>query len=490
MEIELKLALPTSDPSVLARSLAKISPLARRKAVQQQLHNIYYDTPLQSLHQQRVALRLRRVGGEAAGQWLQTLKMGGNSDSALSQRGEWETAVSRPALDADALAATPWAKLDPQGALFQELAPCFTTQFARTTWTVRQRDGSAVEVALDIGHITADGQTTGLCELELELLAGDANALFRIAKQIASDIATLPLGTSKAARGYALAHNALLAPQRANPPELGADMPLPGAALCVLREAFAHFTANLNGVLHSDDPELVHQARVGWRRFKTSLKLFKKFTGASAPAELQSLRPALDALGALRDLEVASLETLPMLANAYTEGKRVRQAHWHAMEQALAHAADRQRDALRHALCEPRLGVALLAVTQWLEIDLAPMAQAAAADPKNKLKDWARQHTARWHAQLTSALAHAHDTESAHRARILAKRLRYGIEALQPLLPKRRARHWLLQANRLQNEMGSARDVQQALALATHLKLAPSLLDFLRGVAVGQKQKN
>ncbi|MES2949941.1 MAG: CHAD domain-containing protein [Pseudomonadota bacterium] len=489
MEIELKLALPTSDPAGLARSLALIPLLARRKAVQQQLHNIYYDTPQQSLHQQRIALRLRRVGSAATGQWLQTLKIGGNSDSALSQRGEWETAVPHPELDADALADTPWSTLDPQGRLFAALAPCFTTQFTRTTWTVRQRDGSAVEVALDIGQIHVDGKSTDLCELELELLAGDARALFHIATQIAGSVATLPLGISKAARGYALASNTLRTPQRANPPALADDLAVPGAALRVLREAFSHFTANLNGVLHSDDPELVHQARVGWRRFKTSLKLFRKFTGTGAPAELQTLRPMLGALGALRDLEVASLETLPMLANAYTDGDPARQAHWRAMEQALAHAADQQRDTLHQALCEPGVGAALLAVTQWLEVEMAGQAHDAVADPDDSLRDWARRHTTRWHAQLKTALAKAHDADSAHRARILAKRLRYGVEALRPLLPKRRAKHWHLQATRLQTDMGATRDVLQALAIAARFGIDPSLVEFLRGVAVGQKQK-
>jgi CHAD domain-containing protein len=84
-------------------------------------------------------------------------------------------------------------------------------------------------------------------------------------------------------------------------------------------------------------------------------------------------------------------------------------------------------------------------------------------------------------------LANAHDLESTHRARILAKRLRYGIDDMRPLLPKRRARHWHLLASHLQSDMGSARDVQQALAIANRLKVAPSLLDYLRGVAVGRK---
>ncbi len=490
MEIELKLALPTTDPAGLARSLAHIPLLVRRKAVQQQLHNIYYDTPQKDLHQGRVALRLRRLDGKAGqAQWLQTLKMGGSSDSALSQRGEWETPVPDAQLDAEALAATPWSRLDPDGSLFAALAPCFTTQFVRTIWTVRQRDASVVEVALDIGHIAVHGNTTPICELELELLAGEPSALFGVAEQIAVAIATLPLGISKAQRGYAFAGNALNAPQQARPPALASDLPIADAALRVMRESFSHFTANLNSLLHSDDPELVHQSRVGWRRFKTGLKLFKKIAGSEGPAELQALVPLLTALGALRDLEVASQQTLPMLANAYTDGDRTRQNHWRAMEQALTRAADQQRDTLHAALCDPGVGHALLATTRWLEIDLAHWAAEEVVNPKNPLQDWAREQIKHWHRQLKNALAQAAQyPQSAHRARLLAKRLRYGIEALQPLLPKRRSKHWHLQASRLQAEMGSARDVLQALTIATHLKVAPGLTEFIRGVATGSQR--
>src|SRR5512133_3307457 len=107
-EIELKLALPGADPADLARRLAQLPLLARRKATQLHLHNLYYDTPAQVSRQARIALRIRRVGSDAKPQWLQTLKMGGLGDSALTQRGEWEVPVADATLDLQALHATPW----------------------------------------------------------------------------------------------------------------------------------------------------------------------------------------------------------------------------------------------------------------------------------------------------------------------------------------------------------------------------------------------
>src|ERR1035437_695711 len=92
-EIELKLALPTADPSGLAKRLSRTPILARRKPTQLHLYNVYYDTPEQTLRQQRVALRLRRLGNDEKPKWLQTLKTGDRVESALSRRGEWEMPV-------------------------------------------------------------------------------------------------------------------------------------------------------------------------------------------------------------------------------------------------------------------------------------------------------------------------------------------------------------------------------------------------------------
>jgi len=86
--------------------------LARRKPSHLQLHNTYYDTPEQTLRRKRVALRLRRVGSDAKPEWLQTLKMGGTGNSALSQRGEWEMSVPGAQLAIRALEATAWIHLD------------------------------------------------------------------------------------------------------------------------------------------------------------------------------------------------------------------------------------------------------------------------------------------------------------------------------------------------------------------------------------------
>ena len=490
-EIELKLALPTADPAGLQKRLARLPLLARRKATRRQLHNIYHDTPAHQLHAQRVALRLRRVGSAEAPEWLQTLKMGGDGASALSRRGEWEVPVPGPALDPAALQATPWAALDADGHLLAALVPCFVTQFERCSWQVKKADGSLVEVALDIGQVSAGPRQAPICELELELLAGRPEALFEVAREIAAAVPVLPLGASKAERGYALLDDALAQPVRARPPRLDAAMALPEAAQCVLREMFGQFTANLNRLRLADDPELVHQARVGWRRFRSAWRLFRPALAASAPPPAwTALAPLLTFVGELRDLDVARHETLPALAEAYAAGDAPRRARWQAMLASLTEAAQLQRKSVRYALEVPAVGAALLALTEWLEHLPALAARAAGAPPEAHaappLRPWARERTRRLHRQLKRALKAAADADGAHQARIAAKRLRYAVEALRPLLPGRQAKRWHAKATGLQTQIGAARDLGQAAVLVAGAHADAGLAEFLRGFAAAQ----
>lgn len=486
-EIELKLTLPTSDAGGLAARLARAPLLARRKPTHLHLHNVYHDTPEQLLRQQRIALRIRRAGSGNRAQWLQTLKIAGSGLSALSRRGEWESPVAGAALDRALLAATPWADFDPHDTVFEALAPVFVTTFERTIWLVRRRDGSMVEVALDVGQFIAGDKVAPICELELELLAGEPRALFDVAQQIAGVIAVLPLAMSKAERGYALAQDALERPLRAQPAALASSLGLAEATQQVLREMFCQLTGNLHTLGSSNDPEVVHQARVGWRRFRSAWRLFApSFTG-EAPPSWEPLQPLMALIGELRDLDVALTETLPALSAAFVSGDERRARDWQALQLALVNANDLQRRAVRQALEDPAVGTSLLGTTRWLE-DLTADKQVDQARPNTDLplRRWARRRVDRLEGKLRLAMQQGDSAEAQHRVRILAKRLRYAIEALRSLLPKKRTRRRDEHATELQTRIGAARDFVQAGAIAARLGADRGLLEFLRGVATGR----
>ncbi len=487
-EVELKLALPGADPLTLARRLAQSPILARRKSTRLHLYNIYFDTPDSALRQHRVALRLRRLGDAEKPKWLQTLKTAGRPDSALSQRGEWETPLRSASLSLKSLQATPWSDLDPDGKLFRALAPVFETSFERTVWLLRRPGGCVVEVALDIGQIIHGERATPICELELELKAGPAAALFEVANQIAASIAVLPASASKAERGYALAQGAIHAPLRARPQRLSAKLPRTEVAQRVMQEMFSQFTGNLNSLLLSDEPELVHQARVGWRRFKSARHLFAPVLAEQSAPSWQALLALLTCLGKLRDLDVARMETLPAAADAYIAADPRRAEVWQTMTEALQQAAHLQRMAVRYALQDPALGTCLLATTQWLHgLTASSTAQQAATEPEGSLRRWTKNRIKHLHEQLKRAGHSVAEPAQEHRVRILAKRMRYNLEALESLLPGKHKQAWLVQASKLQTGLGARRDALQAASLVAELELDRGLAEFLRGLALGQK---
>jgi len=483
-EIELKLLLPDLGDVALLALLSQAAPLAGRKPAREQLHSIYFDTPGLDLLRQRVALRLRQVaGGGGASRWVQTLKTAGRPGAALSERGEWEWPAAGAAPEAAPLWASIWPRIDPDGTLLAQLQPCFDTRFERTSWQVAPAPGCAVEVALDLGRITAGPRSERLCELELELKAGQPAQLFELAEQIAQTVPVLPGTRSKAERAYALCQGDAGPARRGGAPLLAARLPVRQAALQVLSAAFAQFADNLGILALSDDPEVVHQARVGWRRWRSALRLFSPVLPEAAPPGSAALKPLLAALGELRDLDATLTDTLPCWAEAFAAGDAGRAAAWSEADAALRAAAQAQRQAVRDLLRTPATGQALLQLARWVDgLGRASLVVRSRARRRVPLGAWATGRLQRVRRRLKGALREAATPEQLHRQRILAKRLRYGTEALRDVLPPRKARRWQQQAIALQTSLGAARDLQRAVEQLSRQGGDPGVIEFLRGV--------
>ena len=492
-EIELKLLLPGANVRQIGAQLAAIPGLAELVPTEQRLRNIYYDTPDQQLRRAKAALRLRslRQGGGRA-RWIQTLKTGGTAAGGLSQRGEWESTVRSGRLDPVLLQGTPWPTLDADGQLFAQLAPCFETDALRTLRLYTADDGSRIEVVLDIGQVRAGETRSELCELELELLKGRPDALFELAEHIGAHLALLPAPLSKAEQGWRLVDGTTHAPRRARKLDLEADTPVLQAAQTVLGEMLGQFVENLGRILESDGAELVHQARVGWRRWRSALWLAKPLLMNHPVPDIGALRPLLNALGAMRDLDVAALESLPQWADAYIAGNPERAVQWQAMEAAVTAERSLRRAALLSTLQAPATGRVLLQLERWLQA--LPQAAWTPELAGQTIEHWAVARTKRLHSRLAgevkemeeSDLQSAEGLEHQHNVRLLAKRTRYVLEALRTVLPRERTRRWQEQATELQTSIGAARDLMLLATLLEPLGVAPEILGFLRGVAAGR----
>lgn len=203
IEQEIKLALPAGQIDAARRYLDTRAGAAGHEIA---LSNLYFDTPELALARAKSAVRLRL----APQGWLQTYKTAGSADAGLHRRHEWEMPVAGERLDIDALVAAcdvP-AAADALRAAAPALIALFRTDFSRTLWRIVHA-GASVEAALDRGEIVAqvegDVRREPICEIELELLDGDAAALQTLAAEFAAALpGVAPDNQSKAQRGYQL----------------------------------------------------------------------------------------------------------------------------------------------------------------------------------------------------------------------------------------------------------------------------------------------
>ncbi|MCS6193728.1 CYTH domain-containing protein [Shewanella baltica] len=200
-EIELKLFfLPIYQESLINKldSLDNAVPQGQRR-----LANGYFDTPDLQLRQWDMGLRVRGYDAHRE----QTIKTAGQVVGGIHSRPEYNVTIQADSPDLSLFPAGIWPADADLAATQAQLTCIFHTDFYRRAWHV-QIDNSVVEVALDIGEITANGQQEALCELEFELLSGDTEALLKLAMQVASVVPVRLGKASKAQRGYRLAGKA------------------------------------------------------------------------------------------------------------------------------------------------------------------------------------------------------------------------------------------------------------------------------------------
>ncbi len=276
-----------------------------------------------------MSLRVRQIGR----QWVQTLKTASESSGAIGRRGEWETRApvvsGQGRLDVARLSESPLPALLAKQRTPARLEPVFSTRVRRALWNVERSDG-AIEVALDVGEISAEREGRSLqepiCEVELELKRGDPPALIELALELLKADGKTVAGAN--ARGVAARPSAAITScrnslhQQSRPLRKGSSKNLTkrSTTASALRAVIAHglavLTANIELLLSYDDPEYVHQSRVALRRVRSAIRLFDR-EERDVPRWLSDeLRWFARALGEARDWDVIAGETLPSLTDA------------------------------------------------------------------------------------------------------------------------------------------------------------------------------
>ena len=486
MEVELKLLLdPEHAPALRGHPL--LAQYATGAPVVLSMHDIYFDTSDLRLCRQQAGLRVRRVDDD----WIQTMKAGGTIAGGLHSRNEWEGPVDGPEPDLDALrkrmrGKNPWRALLREPEIRDGLRPVFSTRIERSVWQLRLPQGDAIECVLDQGSIISGEHSIAISEVELELKAGRADSLFELALALLQDLPLQVGQMSKAERGYRLAAGMPLAAVKAPALALDAFMTAQQAFQAIATHCLQHMLDNQAGVT-AGDVESLHQMRVGLRRLRSALQMFKALL--ALPDELRrELDWLAQALSAARDWDVLAGDTLARLE----EGEDCLAP----LQQAARVLAQDYHGQAGRAVASPRATRLFLSLTRWLQAagwrDTITSRQRRRLDVR--VPRFARQALLRSQRRLLTRGKYLLRLAppARHRVRIAAKKARYATEFFASLYDADEVKSYVKWLSVLQDELGWRNDNEVADGLLRALaEMQPDLLPqaaYARGFLAAQLQ--
>jgi triphosphatase len=461
IEIELKLVV---DPDRLAEfnETPVIAANARSKGSRKHFKTVYYDTPERKLRREGLSLRVRQSGAR----FTQTVKAECGDDPLT--RGEWEAGV--PSIAPDVALAAPFIPAKLLAELEQRpLEPVFTSDIHRHQRVVDLPSGT-VEVAFDHGLLKAGERTQPVSEIELELKAGSAAAIYELALQLAEHGPVRPSIQAKSERGFDLADDAPPTAPKPRRLRLDPSVPLDDAFTRILRACLHHLLQSLPAAADGRDPEGVHQLRVALRRLRSALHLMRPVSSLNKLEMLRSEAKWLaSSLTAAREWDIFQSQTLPGIAKGCPSVTGF---------DALEEVAERRRIAAYHkvrfVLADRRCATFVLSLGAWIEArgwrsDISSENLSELTEPAIA---FAQRTLAAQYARVIKRGRHlkAMNPEEKHRLRLAVKKLRYGTDFLLPLCGEgkavKRFRERLIE---LQEELGSYNDMATTASLLSGL---------------------
>ncbi len=241
------------------------------------------------------------------------------------------------------------------------LEPIFTTNVRRRTQHL-QLPGAVIEIAFDEGTIEDGTHREPLTEIELEVKAGDATAMYDLGAQLL-ETAPLCIGTmSKSDRGYALAFDLQPEAIKAHAPHITREHTVDDVIVAVLGSCLHHILANQAMVVQGRNPEAVHQMRVALRRLRTACSLLHREVGVPAlhgfSAEAKWLAHML---GSAREWDVFVTETLHGPVQA-----RPADVNFDALRRTAEPHRAASYAAMQEVMAQARYNQFLLSLSRWI----------------------------------------------------------------------------------------------------------------------------
>lgn len=469
IEIELKLRI---DPKHVAR--LKNAPVLRevkegRRLITTHLVSIYHDTPKLSLASKGLAIRVRKKGTKG---WEQTVKTSNGLREALPKRHEWTVELENGELDLDLFTDKDVTKLLNKFAKKKKIERIFESDLKRSSVDLTYRD-AVMELAIDQGVVRSGEKEVPISEVEFELKEGHPAALFDLALELQRTVPLLLSMRTKASRGRDLYLGKAPGAYRAAPVALASDMSSETAFRAVLAQGLLMILGNEVCVRQDLDVEGCHQMRIGMRRLRVALNLFKKNLPAGEAVLLRRLlKTCSKGLEGLRDWDVFLSETLPMIEERFPE---------HAGVGELRKAAEKQRakalSAAREMLDQPEYAQLLLILGAWATY--SRWASGASAEQMRAMAapvtEMAVPLLDRAYKRVTKRGDNVSNltVPQLHALRLDVKQMRYATEFFGAVYPAKKVKKFRSKLTSMQEILGQLQDA--AVAEARLMALAPSL---------------
>ena len=332
------------------------------------------------------------------------------------------------------------------------LRPLFTLDLSQRIWTVQIRSAQ-VEVVLEDGTLAtasdATQRSSHICELQLRLVAGQAAALYGVARLLSRQVRLHPIRDSLLARALAFCNGVEPRPVKAKRVKIDPK----STAISVFKHVAWHcidqLQANEQGVFEPNNVEFIHQARVALRRLRTALRLFNTaLPAAFSDKWSQAWRDVGEQLGNARNWDVFCSELLPAIAADLGDHPDVQQLTAFAEQQRTA-AHEQTQTWLRGR----RYSLTLIAFCEAL--------QTLPDRDTVRIDAFAHQSLKKRHKRFCrgARIAHTLSAEARHEVRIELKKLRYTLDFFESLYGQKQLQAFLHGLAETQELLGHMNDL-------------------------------
>jgi CHAD domain-containing protein len=265
---------------------------------------------------------------------------------------------------------------------------------------------------------------------------------------------------SKAERGYALREGEVDSPVCAEPIVLSQEMNAGEAFRAIAMACLHHFAGNRAAVV-GGKAEGVHQMRVGLRRLRAAISVFKELLrGPETEALERELKWLTEELGPARDMDVMIKEAVAPMSHTTAAPKAIT-----ALKADVVAKRDKGFVRARRAVASERYRRVVLDTVLWINGGRWTKSRIALGTSRRELAitHFARQALDRRFHKVLKKLDKLDDLNpiNRHKLRIKVKKLRYAISYFESLFRSEKAiRKMSAILKDLQSSLGQLNDIR------------------------------